>query len=242
MRIIPLKDGDFHVNKNKEFILLNSAENRIGFKVAVQPFLVIIDDEYMLLDAGLGMMENGISKIYTNMAGAGLRPDAITKVLLSHLHKDHINGLIESGSGEFRLAFPQARVYMQRREYEYALTKKESLSYEFEKLDFLVNNADIFWLNDNEGTIIEEVTYQVTGGHTPFHQVFWIRSDREIAFYGADNLPQSNYLKVPAAYKADDDGKKAMQLRIAWEQQAKAQNWQLLLYHDLQAPIVILGD
>lgn len=124
MKIIPLNEGDFVVNKNKEFALLNPAETVAGIRMAVQPFLVLIDDEAILLDAGLSWTENGLPKLVTNLADAGLQSNAITKVLLSHLHKDHIDGLIVSEPAGFRLVFPKAKVCIQRREYDYTLTKR----------------------------------------------------------------------------------------------------------------------
>lgn len=236
MRIIPLKEDDFLVSKNKIFSLLAGNENAVGIRMAVQPFLVITDTEYLLLDAGVGWKEQGKVKLISNLNAAGVQPAMINKVLLSHLHKDHINGLVISEPEGLRLALPQSKVYIQRREYDYALMKSDSPSYDFGKLNFLVNNADIIWMHEDEGYITQEISYLVTGGHTPFHQVFWLQSASTTFFYGADNLPQSNYLDVHIAYKTDDDGKKAMQWRIKWEEQAKAAHWTILLYHDLYSP------
>jgi hypothetical protein len=38
MKIYPLKDGNFYVNKNKDFYNLNDAEGLKGIKLAVQSF------------------------------------------------------------------------------------------------------------------------------------------------------------------------------------------------------------
>ena len=240
MRVISLKDGDFLVNKHKEFALLTATEPAIGIRMAVQPFLVLIDDEAILLDAGVGWQTNGKSTLLMNLAAVDVQSGAITRVLLTHLHKDHVDGLILTGPAGFHLAFPQARVYLQRREYAHALTKKGSPSYDFDKLEFLIKHAAITWLDADEGFITPKITFQVVGGHTPFHQVFWVTSEGETAFYGGDNLPQAAYLAVPMAYKADDDGKKAMGWRKQWQRQAKANNCHLLLYHDRQHPIIRL--
>jgi len=57
MRVIPLKEGDFSVSKNKDFCGLDEFPG--GLKMAVQPFLVITEKDFILLDAGLGLSEDG---------------------------------------------------------------------------------------------------------------------------------------------------------------------------------------
>ncbi|AQX06227.1 MBL fold metallo-hydrolase [Elizabethkingia meningoseptica] len=240
MKIIPLKDGDFSVDQNKVFIPLSAAGDSPGLKMAIQPFLVITENDYILLDSGLGWQENGSPKIFQNLNLAGITPAQINIILLSHLHKDHIDGLVTQNEDGLSLNFPDARLYIQRREYEFAITKTKSTSYNPDILQFIVTNSEIVWMDEDNGSVTDNVTFEVTGGHTPFHQVFWIKENNETAFYGADNLPQSIYLKYHLAYKSDFDGKKAMQDRIEWEQLAKENSWKILLYHDLSTPVLTL--
>jgi glyoxylase-like metal-dependent hydrolase (beta-lactamase superfamily II) len=42
-----------------------------------------------LLDTGLGFEKDGQLQIHKNLANAGINPSDFTKVLLTHLHKDH---------------------------------------------------------------------------------------------------------------------------------------------------------
>ncbi|WP_316833260.1 MFS transporter [Pedobacter aquatilis] len=238
MKITPLKEGDFSVSKTKEFKLLTESDAADQVKMAIQPFLVSIGEEHILLDAGIGWEENGRHLITEKLKQDGLSVSAISKVLLSHLHKDHVNGLVQSENGKQQLTFPEAQIYIQRREYDYALSQSESKSYDLEKLNFLVNSAEIVWLTEDNGNITTEIRYQVTGGHSPYHQVFWVSSEGRTAFYGADNLPTQGYLRLPIAYKTDYEGKKARAWRKEWEIQAKQQHWQVLFYHDKKNPII----
>ncbi len=132
------------------------------------------------------------------------------------------------------LIFPNAKIYFQQRELDYALGQTESYSFNQDYIKLLPSLPNIVIMNDDKGTIGEYITYEVTGGHSPFHQVFWIKEDNVTAFYGADNLPQKSYLKFHIAYKTDYNGKKAMELRQIWEQQAKEENWTVLFYHDFK--------
>ncbi|KQS93997.1 MBL fold metallo-hydrolase [Chryseobacterium sp. Leaf394] len=236
MKVIALKEGNFSVNKEKEFVFLD--ESSKGIKMSIQPFLVMTGTENILLDAGLGWLENHQPKIFANLSEHEIQPSQIDKILLSHLHKDHISGLVNTSAEEWTLNFPDAEIYIQQREYEFALSKKGSLSFDFEILDFIIKNAEIIWMNEDSGNISTEITFQVTGGHSPFHQVFWIKNEEEIYFFGADNLPQSAYLKYHLAYKTDFDGKTAKDQRIEWEILAIKEHWKVLLYHDLEQSIL----
>lgn len=236
MKVIALKEGNFSVNQEKEFVFLD--ESSKGIKMSIQPFLIMTETENILLDAGLGWLENNQPKIVANLSVQELEPFQINKILLSHLHKDHISGLVNTFTEEWTLNFPDAEIYIQKREYEFALSKNGSLSFDFEILDFVIKNAKIIWMNEDSGNISNEITFQVTGGHTPYDQVFWIKDQNEIYFYGADNLPQSGYLKYHVAYKTDFDGKTAKDQRIDWERLAKKERWKILLYHDLEKSLL----
>ena len=241
MKIIPLKEGNFSASKTKDFTLLteDNFDKIGGIKMSVQPFLIITENDYILLDAGIGWKnESGSTVVSEILEKENIRPDQITKLLLSHLHKDHIEGAVKLTENGFEAAFPNARIYIQKRELDFAMEKKGNPSFDFDMLEKLIQLPNITWMNDDEGQITNEISYEVVGGHTPFMQVFWIRENGETVFYGADDLPQASYLKYHLAYKSDFDGRKAMELRLTWEKEARENNWKILLYHDLDKAIV----
>lgn len=241
MKIIPLKEGNFSASKTKDFTLLTpeNRETAKGIKMSVQPFLIITSNDYILLDAGIGWKnEAGISVVSTILKEHHITPEQITKLLLSHLHKDHIEGAVRLTDDGFEATFPNAEIYIQRRELDFAMENKENPSFDFEILEKLIQLPSIVWMDDDKGQITDEISYEVVGGHTPFMQVFWIRENGETVFYGADDLPQASYLKYHLAYKSDFDGRKAMQLRLGWEKEAQENHWKILLYHDLEKAVV----
>ncbi|MFZ4928388.1 MBL fold metallo-hydrolase [Chryseobacterium sp. Mn2064] len=244
MKIIPLKEGNFSASKSKDFTLLTEEnfDTVKGIKMSVQPFLIITENDYILLDAGIGWKnDQGISVLSTILDKNGIAPAQITKLLLSHLHKDHIDGAVKlNNEGNFESVFPNAEIYIQKRELDFALENKENPSFDFARLEQLIALPNIIWMEDNEGQITNEIFYEVVGGHTPFMQVFWIREKGETVFYGADDLPQASYLKYHLAYKSDFDGRKAMELRLKWEKEARKEGWKILLYHDLEQSVIEL--
>jgi glyoxylase-like metal-dependent hydrolase (beta-lactamase superfamily II) len=241
MKIIPLKEGNFSASKTKDFTLLTEEnfDKTGGIKMSVQPFLIITENDYILLDAGIGWKnESGKTVVSEILERENICPEQITKLLLSHLHKDHIEGAVKITENGFEAAFPNAQIYIQKRELDFAVENKGNPSFDFDLLEKLIKLPNITWMNEDQGKITDEISYEVVGGHTPFMQVFWVRDNEETVFYGADDLPQASYLKYHLAYKSDFDGRKAMELRLRWEKEAKENNWKILLYHDLDQAVI----
>lgn len=241
MKIIPLKEGNFSASKTKDFTLLTEENfDKVGgIKMSVQPFLIITENDYILLDAGIGWKnESGTTVISEILKRENIHPDQITRLLLSHLHKDHIEGAVTVTYNDFEATFPNAQIYIQKRELDFAMENKGNPSFDFTILEQLIQLPNIIWMDEDQGQITDEISYEVVGGHTPFMQVFWIRENGETAFYGADDLPQASYLKYHVAYKSDFDGRKAMELRLKWEKEAKENHWKVLLYHDLERAVI----
>jgi glyoxylase-like metal-dependent hydrolase (beta-lactamase superfamily II) len=243
MKIIPLKEGNFSTNTTKDFTLLTEENFNIikGIKMSVTPFLIITEKDIILLDAGIGWKnEDGKTVISELLEKENINPNQITKVLLSHLHKDHIETTIRRTEKGFEATFPSAEIYIQKRELDFAMENQESHSFDFDTLEKLIELDNIVWMDDDKGNITDEISFEVVGGHTPFMQVFWIKENNETVFYGADDLPQESYLKYHLAYKSDFDGKKAMELRIKWQKEAVENHWKVLFYHDLDKAILEL--
>ncbi|REC78459.1 MBL fold metallo-hydrolase [Chryseobacterium elymi] len=241
MKIIPLKEGNFSASKTKDFTLLTDEnfDTVKGIKMSVQPFLIITANDYILLDAGIGWKNaEGKTVISELLEKENIKPEQITKLLLSHLHKDHIDGSIIRNDNDFQPAFPNAEIYVQKRELAFAMENKGNPSFDFDTLEKLISLPNIVWMSEDQGEIANGISFEVVGGHTPFMQVFWIRENGETVFYGADDLPQESYLKYHLAYKSDFNGRKAMELRLKWQKEAADEQWKILLYHDLDKAVI----
>lgn len=234
MEVIAIKQGDFKVDARKNFEYLQPGEQSKLIKMAIQPFIVKTSNDIILLDTGLGFPDSGSPVLVKLLGEYGIDPSSITRVLISHLHKDHADGLGFFKETAFIQNFPSAKIYIQEREYEYALQQAESFSYNQPLLRELKHLPNIIWLSDDEGSIAEEIRFKVAGGHTPFMQVFWISEGGKTCFYGADNLPTRGYMAKPVAFKTDYDGRKAMEWRKIWQRQASQEHWSILLYHEME--------
>lgn len=240
MKIIPLSEGAFTIDKTKLFVPFDLEKNILNERpigsllVEIQPFVVITSKDILLLDTGLGFEKNGTLQLHANLMNVGINPSEITKVLLSHLHKDHAGGITQRKQGGATLALPQAKYYVQQKELEYAF-EKGLPSYIPEEFECLRHNKQVELLN-GDGFIDGYIQHKITGAHAPFHQVFWIRDEDEIVFFGADDAPQLQQMKHRFVAKYDFDGKKAMELRKEWWEQGQEENWTFLFYHDVKKP------
>jgi glyoxylase-like metal-dependent hydrolase (beta-lactamase superfamily II) len=243
MKIIPLSEGAFTIDKTKLFIPFDleidelRARNPGSLLVEVQPFAVSCAKDILLLDTGLGFEKNGLLQVNQNLLDAGIRPEQVTKILISHLHKDHAGGVgkMNPANGQRELSFPNARYYIQKKELEYAF-EKGFPSYIPEELQVLKDNRQLV-LVDGNGTLDGYIRYELTGAHCPYHQVFWIMESGETVFFGGDVAPQIQQMKNRIVAKYDFDGKKCMELRQQWWMQGEKEGWTFLFYHDIKTPI-----
>lgn len=114
---------------------------------------------------------------------------------------------------------------------------KANTSYHTEDFDILTNTDKVIFTEGN-GIIDSYIRYEVTGAHSPFHQVFWIEEEGKTIFFGGDVAPQLQQMKSRFIAKYDFDGKKCMELRQQWWQTAQQQKWTFLFYHDIKTPFV----
>lgn len=245
MKIIPLSEGSFTIDKTKIFVPFDEAkdvlkERPVGsLLVEVQPFLVITSRDILLLDAGLGFSnKNGVLQLHQLIMDNGINPSEVTKVLMSHLHKDHSGGVgIENENGiSDKLSFPAAKYYIQRQELEFALNDTTA-SYVKEDLECLKNSPQVVLLDGN-GVIDGYIHYEMTSAHSKYHQVFWIEENGQKVFFGGDDAPQLGQMKNKYVAKYDYNGKKCMELRQEWWKKGEEEHWTFLFYHDIKSPVV----
>jgi glyoxylase-like metal-dependent hydrolase (beta-lactamase superfamily II) len=247
MKIIPLSEGAFSIDSTKVLVPFNKETDDLqqralgSLLVEIQPFVVVTSRDIILLDTGLGFSNpDGILQIHQNLIDNGINPLDVTKVLLSHLHKDHASGAARKDSvlkKQF-LSFPNAIYYVNKKEMNYALENGKS-SYAPNDLLILLSAENIVFVEAN-GSIDDYIRYETTGAHCPYHMVFWIEEAEQIIFFGADVAPQLQQMKSRVIAKYDFDGKKSMELRTQWWKQAHEKHWTMLFYHDIKTPYVIL--
>src|SRR5688500_5178626 len=165
MKIIPLSEGTFTIDKTKLFIPFDENVHDLqqrsagSLLVEIQPFVIITSKDILLLDTGLGFEKDGQMQIHRNLSLAGINPADITKVLLTHLHKDHAGG-VSTGANHEQISFPNATFYLQERELNFAF-EKGSPSFIIAELEVLKHSTQIILLKEDEGTIDNYIHYKI---------------------------------------------------------------------------------
>ena len=168
MHIYPLSEGSFTIDQTKVFVPFNTNIENLqerpkgSILVEIQPFVIVTEKDIILLDTGLGYMNaSGKLQIHENLMSLGIDPSSITKVFMSHLHKDHSGGLtyVDPLSQQRFISFPYAKHYIQKREFEFAMEGGKS-SYIPEHIELFKEFSGVEWLLEDEGQIDHNIFYQ----------------------------------------------------------------------------------
>ena len=136
---------------------------------AINAFIVIDSSNTILFDAGLGADNGG--NLLESMKNAGFDPAKVTAVCLTHLHFDHIGGLLLKGHA----AFPNATLYLSQEEYDAwsdggSMAKNNGMW----KQVMAAYKGHIETFHDGEKLFDGMVVAQLAPGHTPGHTVYMV--------------------------------------------------------------------
>ena len=142
------------------------------------PVLINTGSELVLVDTGFGAggRENGLGQLEANMKDAGYTPDQVTLVVITHMHGDHIGGLM---NGETP-GFPNARYVGGQIEYDFwtdaaragtpAETNARAVNAKVKPL------AEKFTFIKAGDAVVPGITSEAAYGHTPGHMIFHVES------------------------------------------------------------------
>lgn len=245
MQIIPLCEGVFSMDIDKKIHLAQKDKNNEYLRpqghllMAINPFLIKTETHCILLDTGLGTTNSDTGKytLLEELEKHHISPHHIDMVLLSHLHADHIGSIFLSNSTT--LTFPNAIYYINEQEYLWA-NKKYNYFITSSNYKHLHLSDQVCWLNEENGFLKNNIEYQITGGHTPHHQVFWIRENNETIFFGGDVAPQYKQILTKINARYDYEPEVSKQYRAQWVIEGKEKGWTFLFYHDIYYPYCTL--
>ncbi|CAN0604354.1 unnamed protein product, partial [Ectocarpus sp. 12 AP-2014] len=128
--------------------------------------------EVVLFDTGLNA-----AGITAALDQAGLTPADITIVVITHMHGDHIGGLMNEGAA----TFPNARYVTGQVEYDHWAAAGN------ERFDGMVKPlAEKMSFIGDGGSVVSGITGVAAFGHTPGHMGYMLESGGEQLFLMAD--------------------------------------------------------
>ena len=143
-----------------------------GIPASMSAVLAQVGDTVILFDAGLGKVSHAEGDPSSNLLGSldslGFVPDDIHLIYLTHLHPDHIGGLMKDG----KKVFPNAQVWLSRIEYEAWMSMPtEKAAMQQECMNEYSDSLHLFEFGD---TLPGGVKAIDAVGHTPGHTAFEI--------------------------------------------------------------------
>jgi glyoxylase-like metal-dependent hydrolase (beta-lactamase superfamily II) len=145
--------------------------------------LVNTGRKLVLIDTGTGgQMSPTAGSLIDNLAAAGLRPEQIDAVAISHFHPDHINGL---KTKEGQLVFANAEIFVPVPEWKYWIDDNSAASVPESAKGVFLNANRVFKDMRSRVTQFEPGSEIVPGiasipafGHTPGHVIYALESGR----------------------------------------------------------------
>ena len=178
------------------------------FPNAVNAFLVETEDKTILFDAGFGR------KLFENLTTIGKTTADIDAVMLTHMHGDHIGGLLQ----DEKKSFPNATIYIPQPEYDYWMSDKAGNATGARKvIEAYKDKLQLFEPGtfEKSNELVKGIRSIAAYGHTPGHSGYLLDSDGSKLFIWGDLTHamaiQMPYPEVAVAY--DVDAVKAVESR-----------------------------
>ena len=151
-------------------------------ETSVNAYLIHTGAKLVLIDTGAaGLFGPTLGKLLGNLKAAGYQPEQVDEIYITHMHPDHVGGLVADG----RIAFPNAIVRADMREGAFWLKQ--------ENLDKAAADAKGFFqgamasLNpyvatgkfkpfDGETELVPGIRAIPARGHTPGHTIYAVES------------------------------------------------------------------
>ena len=144
-----------------------------------------------------GCLEDG-APLRRSLQAVGVAPDDIDWVILTHLHFDHAGGLTtRRDDGQLVPVFPSARHFVQKIEWEDALSGRPELAGAYTPDDFVpVQEAGLLNLVDGDQELFSGISVERTDGHTRGHQLVRLVSEDRTVVYVGDVSPMAAHVRT----------------------------------------------
>ena len=203
LEVTALFDGSLDIDKNVLYGVTKEEINRLlaqrfiaGSKIptSVNAYLVNFGNKLVLIDAGSGTAFGPtLGRLIANLKASGYEPAQVDAVLVTHLHGDHMGGLLDPSG---RPTFVNATVYVPKADHDLWVKTVQTSESDNSKQKPGNNLASRIaasyealecWKTFTPGqSPLPGIKTINIAGHTPGHAAFQIESEGQIMLFWGD--------------------------------------------------------
>ncbi len=232
MRVTTILDGaqmrtplnpPFAMDKDEDALRAIGAAHRLPwdrFQNNYVPTLIDTGTDLVLIDVGFGAAgrESGAGHLRARMERVGYLPGDVTVVAFTHVHPDHILGVMEDGAP----AFPNARHAIGRREFDEwkrgDLIPPQRAKNREMFLDLIAPMEERLSFLEDGDSVVPGLTAEAAFGHSVGHMMFRAESEgRQMLVWGDvcnHYVFSMQYPDSPVGFDDDKDAAIATRRRV----------------------------
>ncbi|HEY5799117.1 MAG TPA: MBL fold metallo-hydrolase [Burkholderiaceae bacterium] len=225
--VIALNDGTVDLPVNK--LLTNTTPEKVDYELgksflkspletSFNAFLINTGSKLVLIDTGADKLFGPtLGRLAANLKAAGYQPEQVDEIYITHMHGDHVGGLMAGG----KMAFPNAIVRADQRDADYYLSQanldkapadqKGNFQGPIGALGPYIKAGKFKPFNDNI-QLLPGIRAIPSYGHTPGHTVYMVESGGQKLLLWGDSLHVApvQFENPEVTISFDSDSKLAM--------------------------------
>ena len=225
--------------------------NRIP--LACRSLLIDTGKAKVLFELGVGLffepalrtrygIEGNENLLFKNLKFLGLSEDDIDFVVPSHLHFDHVGGLVPdwpaTQNENWSLRFPRAQYIVGKTQWEHACKphKRDRASYIPLLVDKLKQSGRMLLIdapNTSVPLLKDWLTFHFADGHTPGLMHAMIKGNNTSLFFASDMIPGIPWVNSSISMGYDRFAEKCLDEKEIILSQAQHENWMIFYTHDV---------
>ena len=255
IRVTPLDAGRFRLDGGTMFGVVPRSiwekkirpDERNRIQLGLNCLLVETPSETVLVETGDRRRE-AVSQVTPEhirsrpVKGRGRRvgrsrriaPQAVDRVVFTHLHMDHAGGTTVQTDEGYVPAFPNARYIVQRQEWEDAVgaDRQTVHGYNTESDLMPLERAGVLELVEGDLEVCRGVRVFLTPGHTKAHQSVLVQSGGEAVCFIGDLVPTRHHMHPVYIMAFDLYPRKTFKVRQQVLKRAADEGWLVAWPHD----------